>query len=143
MKKLLRTALIAAAAFTIAAPAASAQTRQYEGTVVSVDRGARTFQIKDSERGTNRVRVTSSTRFERLAGFSSLRAGLRNIETTVRRSGGRWVATEVERSGGGGSHGNGSDDDSSDDHGRGRGRGADDSGSDDHGGRRGRGSDDR
>jgi len=139
MKKLLRTALIAAAAFTIAAPAASAQTRQYEGTIVSVDRGARTFQIKDSERGTIRVRVTSSTRFERLAGFSSLRAGLRNIETTVRRSGGRWVATEVERSGGGGSHGNGSDDDSSDDHGR----GADDSGSDDHGGRRGRGSDDR
>lgn len=123
MKKLLRTALIAAAAFTIAAPAASAQTtREYEGTIVSVDRDARTFRIKDSERGTVTVRVTSRTRFERISGFSGLRAGLTNIETTVRRSGGRWVATEVERSGGGGSHGDGSDDDSSDDRGRGRGR---------------------
>ena len=35
------------------------------------------------------------------------------IEATVRRSGGRWVATSVERSGGGGNH----DDDSDDDHG--------------------------
>jgi len=127
MKTLLRIALIAVAALTLAAPAASAQTRQYEGTIVSVDRGARTFRINDSERGTIRVRVTSSTRFERLAGFSSLRAGLRNIETTVRRSGGRWVATEVERSGGGGSHGGGSDDDSVDY------RGSDDDGTDDRG----------
>ena len=136
MKKLLRTALIAVAAFTIAAPAASAQTRQYEGTVVSVDRDARTFRINDAERGTIRVRVTGNTRFERIAGFAGLRAGLRNIETTVRRSNGRWVATEVERSGGGGRHGGGSDDDRSDDHGRGR--GSDDDGTDDHG----RGSDD-
>ena len=122
-----RVFLIVIAALAISAPAASAQTREYEGTIVSVDRGARTFQIKDSERGTIRVRVTSSTRFERLAGFSSLRAGLRNIETTVRRSGGRWVATEVDRSGGGGSHGGGSDDDSGDD------RGSDDDGTDDRG----------
>lgn len=120
MKKLLRTALIAVAALTIAAPAASAQTREYEGTIVSVDRDARTFRIKDSERGTITVRVTSRTRFERISGFSGLRAGQKNIETTVRRSNGRWVATEVERSGGGGSHGNRSDDDSSDDRGRGR-----------------------
>ncbi|RKQ93271.1 hypothetical protein C8N24_3132 [Solirubrobacter pauli] len=120
MKKLLRTALIAVAALTIAAPAASAQTREYEGTIVSVDRDARTFRIKDSERGTVTVRVTSRTRFERISGFSDLRAGQKHIETTVRRSNGRWVATEVERSGGGGSHGNRSDDDSSDDRGRGR-----------------------
>jgi hypothetical protein len=98
---------------------------------VSVDRDARTFRIKDSERGTIRVRVTSSTRWERISGFSALKAGASNIETTVRRSNGRWVAVEVEKSGGGGSHGGGSDDDSShdagDDHGgRGRGRGSDD-----------------
>lgn len=120
MKTLLRTALIAVAALTIAAPAASAQTREYEGTIVSVDRDARTFRIKDSERGTVTVRVTSRTRFERISGFSGLRAGQKNIETTVRRSNGRWIATEIERSGGGGSHGNRSDDDSSDDRGRGR-----------------------
>jgi hypothetical protein len=74
------------------------------------------------------VRVTSRTRFERISGFSGLKAGARNIETIVRRSNGRWVAVEVERSGGGGSHGGSNDDDSSgdDDGRRGRGRGSDD-----------------
>ncbi len=72
---------------------------------MSVNRADRTFQIRDSERGTIRVRVTSNTRFERVAGFSGLRAGQRNIEVIVRRSNGRWVALEVERSGGGGDHG--------------------------------------
>ena len=111
MRKILTTVLIAAAALVSAAPA-SAATRQYEGTVVSVNREARTFQLRDSERGTIRVKVTSSTRFERVS-FSSLRSGQRNIEATVRRSNGRWVATQVERSGGGGNHGgddNGGDD---------------------------------
>jgi hypothetical protein len=129
MKNLLRVLSITAAVFAVSAPAASAQTREYEGTVVSVNRAERTFQLRDSERGTIRVRVTSRTRFERIDGFSALKAGATNIETTVRRSNGRWVAVEVERSGGGGSHGNGSDDDSgSDDNGRdrGRGRGSDD-----------------
>jgi hypothetical protein len=125
MNKPFRVALIAAAAFTIGTPAASAQTREYEGTVVSVDRDARTFRIRDSERGTVRVRVTSKTRFERISGFSALKSGLRNVETTVRRSNGRWVALEVERSGGGGHHG-GDDDDSGDDHGGHGGHGSDD-----------------
>ena len=97
--------IIAVAALAVGAPAASAATREYEGTVVSLNRGDRTFQLRDSERGTIRVKVTSSTRFERISGFSGLRAGQRNIETIVRRSNGRWVAVEVERSGGGGHHG--------------------------------------
>jgi hypothetical protein len=120
MKNFSRVALIATAALAASAPAASAQTREYEGKVVSVDRTAKTFKLHDSERGTIRVRVTGNTRFERISGFSALKAGARNIETTVRRSNGRWVAVAVERSGGGGNHG-GSDDDSGDDHGRGRG----------------------
>lgn len=95
----------ALAALALLAPAASAATREYEGTVVSVNRGARTFQLRDSERGTVRVKVLSSTRFERISGFSGLRAGQRNIEVTVRRSDGGWVAVTVERSGGGGHHG--------------------------------------
>ena len=115
MKRLSSVALIAAAAFAIGAPTASAQTREYEGTVVSVDRASRTFKLRDSERGTVRVRVTGNTRFERINGFSGLRAGQRNIETVVRRSGGRWVALEVERSGGGGSHGGSDDDNGGDD----------------------------
>ena len=84
---------------------ASAATRQYEGTVVSVNRDAKTFRLKDAERGTIRIKVRRATRFERIDGFSALRKGMRRVEATVKRVGGRWVATEVERSGGGGSHG--------------------------------------
>ena len=101
-------------ALALSSGVASAATRQYEGTVVSVNRDARTFRLHDSERGTIRIKVTRSTRFERIGGFSGLRKGQKRIEATVRRSNGRWVATEVERSGGGGSHGGhsgGSDDD--------------------------------
>ena len=123
MKNLLCVAAIAVGTLTaIGTPAASAATREYEGTVVSVNRDNRTFRLRDSERGTVTIKVTSNTRFERVT-FASLKAGAKNIETTVRRSSGRWVATEVERSGGGGNHGG--DDDSNDDHG-GRGRGSDD-----------------
>ncbi|HYJ00546.1 MAG TPA: DUF5666 domain-containing protein [Thermoleophilaceae bacterium] len=80
--------------------------REFEGTVVSVNRDARTFRLHDSERGTKRIKVTSRTRFERVAGFSGLKAGQRNIEVkTRRRVNGVWRAIEVERSGGGGEHG--------------------------------------
>jgi len=112
MKKLLITALVAIAALTAVVPAASAATREYEGTVVSVNRDNRTFRLRDSERGTVTIRVTRTTRFERVT-FASLRSGQTNIEAVVRRSNGRWVALEVERSGGGGDHGD--DDDGDDD----------------------------
>ncbi len=92
-------------AVTLAAPAVASAATEYEGTVVSVNRDNRTFRLHDSERGTIRIKVTSRTRFERVAGFSGLRKGMTRIEATVRRSGGRWVALEVERSGGGGKHG--------------------------------------
>jgi hypothetical protein len=91
------------------AGAAQAATRQFEGTIVSVNRSARSFRLRDSERGTVTIRVTSRTRFQRVGGFGALRAGMTRIEANVRRSNGAWVATFVERSGGGGRHG-GSDD---------------------------------
>lgn len=94
---------------TKAAPATQAATRQFEGTIVSVNRSARTFRLRDSERGTVTIKVTRNTRFQRVGGFAGLRAGMTRIEANVRRSNGAWVATFVERSGGGGSHG-GSDD---------------------------------
>jgi hypothetical protein len=131
MKKLITTvaglatvaAVAAGPALAADAPsAASAATRQFEGTVVSVDRSARTFRLRDSERGTVRIRVTGSTRFERISGFSGLHNGLTRVEATVKRANGRWVATQVERSGGGGRHGG---DHGADDHGGG-GRGSDD-----------------
>ena len=89
--------------------ATQAATRQFEGTIVSVDRSARTFRLRDSERGTVTIKVTSRTRFQRVGGFAGLRAGMTRIEANLRRSNGAGVATFVERSGGGGRHG-GSDD---------------------------------
>jgi hypothetical protein len=99
---------IAAQAAKTTAPTLQSATRQYEGTVLSVDRGARTFRLRDSERGTITIKVTARTSFERVSGFSALRAGMTRIEANVRRSNGRWVASHVERSGGGGQHGGGS-----------------------------------
>ena len=88
-----------------AAPSAAAALRQFEGTIVSKNREARTFRLRDSERGTVRIRVTRNTRYERIDGFAGLRVGARNIEATVRRGNDRCIAVEVERSGGGGEHG--------------------------------------
>ncbi|HWM09637.1 MAG TPA: hypothetical protein VNO82_09830 [Solirubrobacteraceae bacterium] len=97
--------------------------REFEGRVVSVDRSARTFRLHDSERGTKRIKVTRSTRFERVAGLAGLRAGQRAIEVKTRRKVGRaWIAIEVEKSGGGGEHGGDRDGDSGGDGDGGRGR---------------------
>ena len=100
-------ATVAAVPAAAASPAAAqaAALREYEGKVVSVDRDARTFRLRDTERGTVRIKVTRNTRFERIDGLSGLSAGMTNIESVVRRSDGRWIALEVERSGGGGEHG--------------------------------------
>lgn len=100
--------------------------REFEGRVVSIDRDARTFRLHDSERGTKRIRVTSNTRYERVAGLAGLSVGQRAIEVKTRRKtadGRAWIAIEVEKSGGGGEHG---DDRDGDDDDSGRGRGGDD-----------------
>ena len=91
-------------AVVAAAPAAAAAA-EFEGTVRSVNRDNRTFRLHDSERGTKRIKVNRNTRFERIDGFRALRAGMRNVEVVAKRRDGRWVAIEVERSGGGGQHG--------------------------------------
>jgi len=97
--------VVGALAAGSAALPAQAAAREFEGTVVSVNRDARTFRLDDSERGTVRIRVRRGTRFERIDGFGALRRGMTNIEVIARRSDGRWIASEVERSGGGGRHG--------------------------------------
>jgi hypothetical protein len=112
---------------------ATAAARHFEGTVVSVNRDAKTFRLRDVERGTVRIKVTAQTRFERVDGFAGLKPGAKNIEATVKRRNGAWIALTVERSGGGGEHGGGGDRGGS---GGGSGRGgADDPAGDDHGGR--------
>lgn len=70
----------------------------FEGRVASIDRSARSFRLRDLERGTVRIRVTRRTRFERIAGFGGLRRGLL-VEVTARGSGRSWVASVVERPG--------------------------------------------
>jgi hypothetical protein len=105
------TVLVAAlTAFSgTATGAGAAAVREFEGTVASVNRDAKTFRLKDVERGTVRIKVTRNTRFERIDGFAALKAGAKRIEATVKRKNGAWVALEVERSGGGGEHGGGGD----------------------------------
>jgi hypothetical protein len=99
------TPVLITAALAGGAVPATAAAREFEGKIVSVNRDNRTFRLHDSERGTKRIKVNRNTRFERIAGFSALRKGMRKIEVVAHRANGRWVATSVERSGGGGGHG--------------------------------------
>ena len=101
--------LITAVALLATSAVASAQAplREYEGKVVSVNREAKRFRLHDSERGTIRVHVNRNTRFERIDGMAGLRVGMRRVEVKVRRIDGRWIASEVEKSGGGGEQGGG------------------------------------
>jgi Domain of unknown function (DUF5666) len=94
------TTLIAVAALALAAvaggvsSASAATVRHFEGRVVSVDRGAKSLKLRDSERGSVTVFVVQSTRFSRTS-FAAVKAG-RSIEVTVRRANGRWQATKVQ-----------------------------------------------
>jgi hypothetical protein len=82
-----------------AAPAGSAALREFDGTVVSKNRAARSFRLRDDESGTFRIYVNRNTRFERIAGFAGLKVGAKNIEARARKRNGRWIAVVVERSG--------------------------------------------
>ena|SRR5688572_28693012 len=97
MKKIAVVTVLAVAAPAAVAPASSSA-REFEGTVVSVNRDARTFRLRDEGR-TVRIKVNRRTRYERLAGFASIRRGMTSIEAVATRRNGRWVASLVERSG--------------------------------------------
>ena len=97
----------------------AAATRHVEGRVTAIDRSARTFTVRDAERGTLKVKVTSSTKFERVT-FSSLRTGTR-VDVRAKRVAGAWNATKVERG-----SASSTTHDAGDDHGGGHGGGNDD-----------------
>ena len=86
------TAFSATAAGAATERTASAAARQFEGTVVSVNRDGQAFRLKDVERGTVRIKVTRNTRFERIDGLAGLKVGRQAIEATVKRKNGAWVA---------------------------------------------------
>lgn len=105
----------------LAAPAQAAL-RHIDGTVVSKNSDNRTFKLRTQNGNTVRVKVNGTTKFERIAGFSALRKGMR-IEVDAQTTSGGLLAKQVEPQGGNG--GGGSDDSGGDDHGSGGG-GADD-----------------
>jgi hypothetical protein len=109
----------------IAAPAQAAL-RHIDGTVVSKNADNHSFRIKTQGGSLVRIKVSSSTRFERIAGgFGGLHKGLAvEVDAKTTTSNGL-VATQVETRGGGGSGGGGADDNGGDHHG-GSGGGSDD-----------------
>ena len=101
----LATALLSAA---LAGPA-SAAVRHIDGTVVSKNAKEKSFQLS-TQSGTVRIRVSSTTAFDRLSGFNSLHKGLA-IEVDAKQSTNGLVATKIEpRSGNAGEEGAGGDD---------------------------------
>ena len=112
--------VIAAMALGAIALPAQAAIRHIDGTVVSKNADNHSFRIRTQNGNQIRIKVTSSTKFQRLAGFGALHKGLA-VEVDAKSSSNGLVATQVETSGGGG----GADDGPGDDHGGGGG-GADD-----------------
>jgi hypothetical protein len=110
-----RIAVIAVSAIAIGlgAGAAAAQAAHFEGTVVAKNKSAKTFTLQHDEGGgTFKFKVNAATKYQRIAGFAAIKPGAKNIEVTARqKSNGRWIATQVERSGkSGGGGGGGADD---------------------------------
>ena len=95
--------LIAAAALMLGAIALPAQAalRHIDGTVASKNASNHTFRLTTQSGNTVRIKVDSSTKFQRLAGFGALHKGLR-IEVDAKTTANGLVATQVETRGGGG-----------------------------------------
>jgi uncharacterized membrane protein YgcG len=117
---LLATAILAAVMMlgVIALPAQAAL-RHIDGTVVSKNAKDHSFRIATQSGNRVTIRVTATTRFERIGGFGALHSGLA-VEVDARRTDNGLLAAQVEpRGGGGGGGGGGSDDNGGDDHGGG------------------------
>jgi hypothetical protein len=105
--------LIATTALMLGALALPAQAavRHIDGTVASKDASNRTFRLTTQSGNTVPIKVTASTKFQRLSGFGALHKGLR-VEVEAKSTANGLVATHVETPGGGGGNGgNGGADD--------------------------------
>lgn len=98
--------VIALSALATVAIPAQAAVRHIDGTVVSKNSENRSFQIRTQSGSQLRIKVTSTTKFQRLAGFGALHKGLR-IEVEAKSTSNGLVATHIETPGGGGSGGGG------------------------------------
>jgi hypothetical protein len=103
--------LIATTALALGAIALPAQAavRHIDGTVTSKDASNHTFRLATQSGNTVRIKVNSSTKFQRLAGFGALHKGLR-VEVDAKTTANGLVATQVETPGGGNGGGGGADD---------------------------------
>jgi hypothetical protein len=100
-KRIASLAAIAALALAVTAIPAQAAVRHIDGTVVSKNADNHSFQIKTQSGNRIRIRVTSSTKFQRISGFGGLHKGLA-VEVEAKSSSNGLVATHVETRGGGG-----------------------------------------
>jgi hypothetical protein len=88
---------------------AQAALRHVDGTVVSKNAETHSFRIKTQSGSQVRIKVTSSTIFQRISGFGGLHKGLA-VEVEAKSTSSGLVATHVETrggSGGGGANGGG------------------------------------
>jgi Domain of unknown function (DUF5666) len=119
-KRIASLTAIAALALAVIAIPAQAAVRHIDGTVVSKNADNHSFRIKTQSGNQVRIKVNSSTRFQRVTGgFGGLHKGLA-VEVEAKSTSNGLVATQVETRGGGG--GGGADDNG----GGGHGGGADD-----------------
>jgi hypothetical protein len=108
--------VLAALALAAVAVPAQAALRHVDGTVVSKNADTHSFRLKTQSGNQIRIKVNSSTRFQRIAGgFGGLHKGLA-VEVEAKSTSNGLVATHVEtRTGGGGAdgghHGGGGADD--------------------------------
>ena len=111
-KRMISVAAVAAAAVSIVAgPGVAQAASQYEGEVVAKNNNKKTITLtQDEGGGTFTFKVTSSTKFQRIAGLSAVKVGAQNIEVNAVKRNGKLVATQVERSGKSGGGGGGNDD---------------------------------
>lgn len=119
-----RTIVIAALAAALAAipvPAAQASpddavldgSRHFDGRVTSVNQDRSRFAIRTEHGSRVGLKVTSRTRFARIAGFSELSRGL-SVEVKAERGDNGWIARRVERRHGGRDSGHDSNDENDD-----------------------------
>jgi Domain of unknown function (DUF5666) len=96
------TALAATMILGAIAIPAQAALRHIDGTVVSKNADNHSFVLKTQGGSRVRIKVTSSTRFQRIAGgFGGLHKGLA-VEVEAKSTANGLVATHVETRGGGG-----------------------------------------
>ena len=93
--------LIAALALGAVALPAQAAVRHIDGTIVSKNADNHSFRIRTQNGNRIRIKVTATTRFERLAGFGALHKGLA-VGVDAKSTSTGLVATQVEARGGGG-----------------------------------------